>query len=99
MPPLGKYLPHIAPADAMVIDFGKKNEMWCCEIAVPKLAFKARNRPSTQLIKATSCIEKSNTTIKAKELSYCTFDLNSLLGPWKSRILRSSKQHQKCKTR
>jgi hypothetical protein len=29
---------------------------------------KARNRPSTQLIEATSCIERSNTTIKAKEL-------------------------------
>jgi hypothetical protein len=25
MPPLGKYLPRIAPADAMVIDFGVKN--------------------------------------------------------------------------
>ena len=25
MPPSGKYLPHIAPADAMVIDFGVKN--------------------------------------------------------------------------
>jgi hypothetical protein len=24
--------------------------------------------------------------------SYCTFDINLLLGPWKSRILRSSKQ-------
>jgi hypothetical protein len=24
-PPLGKYSPHITPADAMVIDFGVKN--------------------------------------------------------------------------
>jgi hypothetical protein len=32
---------------------------------------KARNRPSTQLIKATttSCVERSNTTMKAEELS------------------------------
>jgi hypothetical protein len=30
---------------------------------------KARNRPSTQLIEATSCIERSNTTIKDKEHS------------------------------
>jgi hypothetical protein len=30
---------------------------------------KARNGPSTQLIKATSCVEKSNATIKAKEHS------------------------------
>jgi hypothetical protein len=28
---------------------------------------KARNRPSTQLIKATSCIERSNATLKAEE--------------------------------
>jgi hypothetical protein len=31
---------------------------------------KAQNRPSTQVIKATSCVEKSNTRIQAKELSY-----------------------------
>jgi hypothetical protein len=33
MPPLGKCLPHIAPADAMLIDLGKKIELWHCEIA------------------------------------------------------------------
>jgi hypothetical protein len=27
MPPLVKYLPHIAPADTMVIDFGSKNQV------------------------------------------------------------------------
>jgi len=42
--------------------------------AVVKLLFeasvqKARNGPSTQLIEATSCVERSNTTIKAKEHS------------------------------
>jgi len=31
---------------------------------------KARKEPSTQLIKATSCVERSNTTIQAEELSY-----------------------------
>ena len=30
---------------------------------------KARNRPSTQLIEATSCVERSNITIKAEEHS------------------------------
>jgi hypothetical protein len=32
-PPLGKYSPPIAPADAMVINFGVKIELWRCEIA------------------------------------------------------------------
>jgi hypothetical protein len=31
------------------------------------IAKKARNGPSTQLIEATSCVERSNTTIKAEE--------------------------------
>ena len=30
---------------------------------------KARNGPSTQLVKATSCVERSNATMKAEELS------------------------------
>ncbi len=30
---------------------------------------KAQNRPSTQLIKTTSCVERSNATMKAEELS------------------------------
>jgi len=33
MPPSGKYLSHIALADAIVIDFGEKIELWHCEIA------------------------------------------------------------------
>jgi hypothetical protein len=31
---------------------------------------KSQNGPSTQLIKATSCVERSNATMKAEELSY-----------------------------
>jgi hypothetical protein len=69
---LGEYLPRIAPADAMVIDFGVKNQV----VALWKLLFeasvqKARNGPCTQLIEATSCIEieRWNATIKAEELS------------------------------
>jgi hypothetical protein len=59
--------------DAMVIDFGSKIELWHCETAVLKLAFKkAQNRPSIQLIEATSCVDRSNATIQAKELSYLT---------------------------
>ena len=30
---------------------------------------KARNEPSTQLIKETSCIDRSNATMKTEELS------------------------------
>jgi hypothetical protein len=71
MPPLGKYLPRIAPADAMIIDFGSKSwvvALWnrCFEASVQK----AQNGLSTQLIEATSCVERSNATIQAKELSY-----------------------------
>jgi len=54
----------------MVINFGVKNHVFCvvkllCKASVKK----AQNGPSTQLIEATSCVEWSNTTIKAKELS------------------------------
>ncbi len=70
-PPSGEHLHRIAPADAMVIDFGSKYwvvVLWnrCFEASVQK----AQNRPSTQLIEATSCLERSNTMIQAKELSY-----------------------------
>jgi len=70
MPPLGENSPHIAPADAMVVDFGIKNRV----VALWKSLFeasvqKAQNGPSTQLIEATSFVERSNATIKAEELS------------------------------
>ncbi len=59
------------PADVMVIKFGSKNQveaLWnsCFEASVQK----ARNGPSIQLIEATSCVERSNASIQAKELSY-----------------------------
>jgi hypothetical protein len=65
---LGDYSPRIAWADTMVIDFGVKNRV----VALWKSLFeasvkKARSEPSNQLIKATSCVEMSNATIKAKE--------------------------------
>ena len=66
MPPLGKYSPRIAPADAMVIDFGVKNLV---DMPLEASIQKARNGPSTQLIEATSCVERSNATMKAEELS------------------------------
>jgi hypothetical protein len=55
MPPLGKYSPHIALVDAMVINFWP-NKSSC---GVVKSLFeasiqKARKGPSTQLIEATS---------------------------------------------
>jgi hypothetical protein len=70
MPRSGKYLSRIAPADAMVIDFGVHNRV----VALWKSLFeasvqKARNGLSTQLIEATSCEERWNATIKAEELS------------------------------
>jgi hypothetical protein len=68
MPPSGKYSPRIAPVDAMVTNFSGKNRV----VALWKSLFeasikKARNGPSTQLIKATICIERSNNMIKAEE--------------------------------
>jgi hypothetical protein len=46
-----------------------KIELWQCGDRFPMLAFKRHKRtePSTQLIEATSCLEKSNAT--AEELS------------------------------
>jgi len=63
--------PVLPPADAMVIDFGVKNRV----VALWILRFeasvqKARNGPSTHVIEATSCVERSNTTIQAEELIY-----------------------------
>jgi hypothetical protein len=70
MPLSGEYSPRISPTDAMVIDFGIKNQV----VALWKSLFKAsiqkaQNRPSTQLIEATSCVKRSNARIKAEEQS------------------------------
>ncbi len=68
--PTGNYSPRIAPADAMVIDFRhKKSSCGIVKSLSEASAQKAQNGPSTQLIKATSCKERSNATIKAEELS------------------------------
>jgi len=70
MPPSGKYLPRIAPVDAMVIDFGGKNRVVALWKSLSQASVqKARNGPSTQLIKAISCVERLNATMKAEELS------------------------------
>ena len=69
-PPSGKYLSKIAPADAVVIDFWRKKYICGVVKSLSEASIqKAQNGPSTQLIKATSCIERWNTTIKAKELT------------------------------
>ncbi len=65
-PPSGEYSPRIAPAD-MVIDFGVKNRV--VESLFEASVQKAQNRPSTHVIKATSCVERSNATIKAEKHS------------------------------
>ena len=55
----------------MVIDFGVKIELWRCEAAVLRLAFKRqKNGPSTQHIEATSFVKRSNAMIKAEDNSY-----------------------------
>ena len=60
----------IVPADAMVIDFGVKNRVAALWKSLFEASIqKAQNEPSTQLIKATSAVEKSNAVIKAKEHS------------------------------
>jgi hypothetical protein len=70
MLPSGKYLSRIASADAVVIDFGIKHRVVALWKSLSEVSIqKARNRPSTQLIEATSCIERSNATMKAEEIS------------------------------
>jgi hypothetical protein len=55
----------------MVIDFGVKNRVVRCEITASKASDQhARNGPSTQLIEATCCIERSDAMIGAEDLSY-----------------------------
>ena len=65
---IGNYSPRIAPADAMVINFWPKKSI-CVVVKslFEAIVKKARNGPSTQLIEATSCVERSNATIKAEE--------------------------------
>jgi hypothetical protein len=54
----------------MVIDFGVKNRVVALWKSLSEASVKkAQNGPSIQLIKATSCVESSNATMKAKELS------------------------------
>jgi hypothetical protein len=70
MPPSGNYSPRIALADTMVINFWpKKSSCGVVKSLFEASLKKARNRPSTQLIEATSCAERWNATIKAKELT------------------------------
>ena len=69
-PPVGKYSPHIAQADAMVVDFWpKKTSCGVVKSLSEASVQKAQNGPSTHVIEATSCVERSNATIKAEEHS------------------------------
>jgi hypothetical protein len=55
---------------ATLVNFGVKNRVVALWKSLSKASVqKARNGPSTQLIEATSCVERSNTTMKAEELS------------------------------
>jgi hypothetical protein len=62
-------LPPISPVDTMVIDFGEKLSCGVVELLFEASIQKAQNGSSTQLIEATSCVEKLNATIKAEEHS------------------------------
>ena len=68
-PSSAKYFHRIALAAAMVIAFGSKKLVVALWSRCSKARFQKANKgPTNQLIKATSCVEKSNATIKAKEL-------------------------------
>jgi hypothetical protein len=65
---LSEYSHRIAPADAMVIDFGVKNQVVALWTSLSEASVKkAQNGPSTQLIEATSSVKRSIATIKAEE--------------------------------
>jgi hypothetical protein len=71
MLPLGKNLPRIALADAMIIKLIAKIgvvALWNCfsEASVQK----AQNKPSTQLIKATNHVKEWHTKIVEEEHAY-----------------------------
>jgi hypothetical protein len=54
----------------MVIDFGIKHRVVGLWKSLPEASVqKAQNEPSTQLIEAMRCAERSNATIKAEEHS------------------------------
>jgi len=56
----------------MVINFGIKNQVGVVALWISlseASVQKSRNGPSNQLIETTSCIERSNATMKAEELS------------------------------
>jgi len=50
---------------------------------------KAQNGPSTQLIKATSCVERWNTTIKAKELTVIGHGIGGKYFPIMARLAKA----------
>jgi hypothetical protein len=66
---LGEYLPRIAPADAMGIDFGVQRVVALRKSLSKASVQKTRNGLSTQLMKTTSCVERLKATMKAEELS------------------------------
>jgi hypothetical protein len=70
MPPLGKLFTPYRPGGRHGHQFWRK-KMSCGVVKLLSKASvqKARNEPSTQLIKETSCIDRSNATMKTEELS------------------------------
>ncbi len=67
---IGRVFVPYCPGNAMVIDFGVKNRVVAFWKSLSEACVqKVQNGPSTQLIEATSCVERWNATMKAKELS------------------------------
>ncbi len=66
MPPLGEYLPPITPVVAMVINFGAKIELWHCETAVLKLAFKRHKTDAYRSNKLSRKVECCNSSQRAQ---------------------------------
>ena len=67
---IGRLFALYHPVDAMAIDFGVKNRVVALWKSLSEASVKkARSGPSNQLIEATSCVERSNATMKVEELS------------------------------
>jgi hypothetical protein len=69
MPPSGAYLHRIATEIAMVLIFGIKNRV-VVFASFEASVQTAQNRPSTQLIEATSCVDEWHVTIGEQALDY-----------------------------
>jgi hypothetical protein len=79
------YLPRIAPVDAMVIEFDRKIEVRYYKMLSKSNVQKVQHRPSTQVIKANSCLKRLDAMIEAKDLScFSSFQTLTTGASWQS---------------